>query len=60
MFVGDLNYLEEVDLLVLALLSAAHSVMKKCIQTGLCRPPAVLECDMAILKDPEAPIKVMP
>lgn len=50
MFVGDLDYLEEVDLLVLGLPSAAHSVMKKCIQTGLCKPPAVFECHMAVLE----------
>ncbi len=40
---GDLNYLEDADLLALKLPGLAHSVMTRCIQTGLCRPPIVLE-----------------
>lgn len=48
MFTGDLDYLEEADLLELRLPRAAKDVMLTCIQRGMCRPPIALECHAAI------------
>ena len=57
LFAGDLTYLMEDDLSTLCLPKAAHDVMLKCMQLGLCTPPIALELETAI-KTSQTPIVV--
>ena len=40
---GDLDYLEQLDVLKLKLPNLAEEVMLQCIKQGVCRPPLALD-----------------